>query len=168
MDSSKFHQLCHAYDNAQTNFEGYKTDCHIFSIEIVKELKAYYGIPESQFSLYRINDKGQFDLVQSALIHAIKLTEDNYWHFGVGLTVCKALETLPEELILIHLMFKKGIDNKYFVKYANDTKEFEITKGQSESYIAFFDFMFSLILKSYNEHLQQFVGKKTTRTLGYK
>ena len=75
-------------------------------MEIVKELKSYFNIPDSQFTLYRVNDNNGFELVPSVLIHAITLVDGNYWHFGVGFTVCKAPETLPEELILIHLMYR--------------------------------------------------------------
>ena len=167
MELTKFHMMCTAYGNAQERFETYKTDCHILSMEIVRELKAYYDIPEGQFSLYYINKEDGFELVTPALIHAIDLKEDNYWHFGVGLTVCKAPETLPEELILIHMMFRKNSDGKYFVKYAYDKKEFEIIKGQNKTYIPFFEFIYELIISSYEGHLQQFIGKKTKRKLGY-
>lgn len=168
MEVTKFHQLCAAYDTAQNNFEEYKKDCHIFSIEIVRELKAYYNIPESQFSLFKISEQKGFELVPDALIHAISLEQDLFWHFGVGLTVCKAPETLPEELILIHLMFRKNDEHKYFIKYANSEEEFEIIKGDSSSYQSFFDFLFNLIITSYNQQLQHFIGEKTTRTLGYR
>jgi hypothetical protein len=168
MNSTKFHELCNAYGAAQDKFELYKTDCHIFSMEVVKELKAYYQIPESQFSLYKVSEKNGYELVTPALIHAIRLTEDHYWHFGIGLTVCKSAETLPEELILIHIMFRKTLDGKYFLKHAYENDEFEIEKGNKSSYIPFFDFLFETIIKSYNEQLQQFIGVKTTRKLGFK
>ncbi len=167
METSKFHELCNAYDNAQKNFEDYKTDCHLISIEIVKELKAYYQVPDSQFSLYRIDAKTGFDLVQSALIHAIRLQQDHYWHFGIGLTVCKAPETLPEELILAHLMFRKNSNGNFNIKSSHGTKEFEIIKGDSKSYIPFLDDLFDSIITSYNNQLQQFLAKKTTRKLGF-
>ena len=167
MKETKFHQLCGAYSNAQESFESYRTDCHLTSMEIVKELKAYYEIPEHQFSLYKINDQNGFQLVTPALIHAIRLREDNYWHFGLGITVCKAPETLPEELILVHLMFQKNKNGSYTIKYANNKAEFEIIKGNSSSYIPFFDFLFEEIMVSYNSHLQQFLGDKTERKLGY-
>ena len=168
MKTSKFHELCNAYGKAQDNFETYKVDCHILSMEIVKEIKAYYNIPESQFSLYRINDKNGFELVTPALIHAIRLKEDHFWHFGMGLTVCKSAETLPEELILIHIKFRKTSDNKYYIQYAYNEKEFEIIKGNTASYIPFFDFLFNVIIASYNQQLQQFTGEKTERKLGYR
>ena len=79
----------------------------LIAIELVQELKAYYEIPESQFSLYRINQQNEFKLVQPELIHAIDLKNDHNWHFGIGLTVCKAAETLPKELILIHIIYRK-------------------------------------------------------------
>ena len=137
-------------------------------MEIVRELKSFFDIPESQFSLYKISEQSGFELVPSALIHAISLEEDNYWHFGIGLTVCKAPETLPEELILIHLKFRKNNQNKYFIKYVHGEREFEITKGNSNSYKPFFIFLFEIIITSYEEQLQQFIGTRTTRKLGYR
>lgn len=166
MENTKFLELCNAYDNAQQRFETYKENCHLFSIEFVNELKAYFQIPDKQFSLYRINEEG-FDLVPNALIHAIRLYQDNYWHFGVGLTVCRAPETLPEELILIHLMFRKDAES-FYVKYAQVDQEFKVIKGDSESYKPFFDFLFQHILESYKSSIQRFFGTKTTRKLGFK
>ena len=131
-------------------------------------LKSYYQIPEGQFSLYKINEQNGFQLVTPALIHAIELKEDHYWHFGIGITVCKTAETLPEELILIHITYKKKNDNSYIIKYAYKDQKFEITKGESTSYIPFFDFLFEEISTSYKQQLQQFIGEKTERKLGYR
>ena len=167
MKTTKFHQLCNAYGNAQNNFETYKTDCNILSMEIVKELKSYYEVPDTQFSLYKINDQNGFELVTPALIHAISIKQDYFWHFGIGLTVCKSPETLPEELILIHLKFRKDAENRNFIQYAYADKEFEIVKGNSESYHPFFNFLFDEIINSYDAQLQKFVGEKTERKLGY-
>ena len=108
METSKFHELCEAYDNAQSKFDSYRSDCHNLSIEIVQELKVYFNIPESQFSLYKVSEQNEFELVPSSLTHAITIVDGHYWHFGVGLTVCKVAEKLPEELILIHIMYRKN------------------------------------------------------------
>ena len=167
MESTKFHEICSAYSAAQDQFEQYKTDCHLFSIELVNELKAYFKIPETQFSLHRITEENGFELVTPALIHAIDLKDDNYWHFGIGLTVCKAPETLPEELILIHIMFRKNDKEQYFVKYAYEEKEFEINRKEASSYLGFLDFLYVIIINSYKTSLQRFVGSKTERKLGY-
>ena len=167
METTKFHELCGAYDAAQENFNTYKKDCHIFSMEFVREIKAYYEIPESQFSLYKTNKEGGFELVPSALIHALSLGEDYYWSFGFGLTVCRTLETLPEELILVHIKFRKNSKDEFFVKYAYGGEEHKIVKGDSNSYTPFFDFLYSTIINSYQGQMQQFVGEKTTRKLGY-
>lgn len=167
MENSKFHQLCGAYDLAQNNFDVYQKECHAFSMELVKELKAYYQIPESQFSLYKVNEKEGFELVSPALIHAISLASDHYWNFGVGITVCRAPETLPEELILIHIAYRKNQKGDYVVKHGQTDKEFKVTKGNSASYLPFFDYLFKLTYQSYQNHLQQFLGEKTVRKLGY-
>ena len=161
METTKFHKLCEAYDTAQEKFNAYQNDCHIFSMEFVRELKAYYQIPESQFSLYKINKEGGFDLVPSALIHALDLDENYFWNLGFGLTVCRTLETLPEELILVHIMFRKNIKDEYYIKYAYGGDEYQIVKGDATSYVPFFDFLFSSIMTSYQQQMQQFIGEKT-------
>ncbi|CAM1367886.1 hypothetical protein [Tenacibaculum xiamenense] len=167
METTKFHQLCSAFGHAQDSFDNYRKESHLLAVELVKQLKEYYQIPESQFSLFKIDHNGQFDLVQPELVHAISLMPDRYWHFGIGLTVCKAPETLPIEVIIIHLKFKKNSQNKFYVQYANNPEKFEIKKDNSALFITFFDFLFSEIISSYNNSLQLFIGEKTERKLGY-
>lgn len=50
---------------------------------------------------------------------------------------------------------------------AYDPKKFDIEKGNSKSYIPFFEFVFEHIINSYKGNLQQFVGERTERKLGY-
>ncbi|NAS31085.1 hypothetical protein GTQ40_08900 [Flavobacteriaceae bacterium R38] len=167
MAGSKFNELCSAYSNAQTNFENFRLDCHSIATSLVDEIKKYMEIPEQRFSLYKINQNNEFQVVPPSLVNALVLSNDSYWHFGVGLTVCKADNSLQEELILVHLMIRKEIDNQFFVKYANHEEEFEVFKDQPESFHSFFDFLHETIIESYKERLQQFLGEKTERKLGY-
>jgi hypothetical protein len=167
MGKTKFNQLCAAYDAAQDNFDAYKKNCHAFAIELVDELKAYYEIPERQFSLYQVEQNNNFKLINGSLYGALTLTPNSDWHFGVGLTVCKAPESYPEELILIHIFFRKEVGDTFFLRHTYGDKEFEVTKGNKESYIPYFDDLFNTIVDSYQGHIQQFLGEKTTRKLGF-
>lgn len=168
MKTSKFHQLCDVYGKAQEDFANYKSDCHFLAVALVKELKGYYEVPESQFSLYNVDANNEFHLVPPELIHALNLRADSYWQFGIGLTVCRTPETLPVELVLIHLMVRKNSENKFFVKSAIDETEFEVDKKDKKTFIPFFDFLFDSITKSYSEQIQTFTGEKTERKLGYR
>ncbi len=168
MNSTKFHQLCMAFGKATGDFDAFRNDCHMLAIEFVNSIKKYFEIPESQFSLYKINAEGEFGIVPPALINALSLKEDSHWQFGIGLTVCSAPETLPQELILIHILLYKDLDGKYFVKYSNDPKEFEIIKGVDSSFHQFFNFLHDTIIKTYNDQLQHFIGQSTRRKLGFK
>jgi len=167
MEKTKFNSLCEAYDVAQDNFSNYKNKCHAFGIELVNELKAYYEVPERQFSLYRVEENNNFKLIHGSLIGALTLTPNSHWHFGVGLTVCRAPESYPEELILIHILFRKESGNAFFLKHTFGDKEFEVKKGDKASYVPYFDDLFNTIEASYRDHIQQFIGDKTTRKLGY-
>lgn len=168
MEKSKFHELCMAFGKAQDDFSVFKNSSHLISIELVSEFKNYFQIPDSQFSLYKVNTENEFEIVPPTLINALSLKTNSHWQFGIGLTVCKAPETLPQELILIHIIFRKDIDDKYFVRYGNEVKEFEIIHREKKSFFAFFDFLHEVIIKTYHEQLQHFIGQSTSRKLGYK
>lgn len=167
METTKFHELCMAFGTAQDDFGAFRSTSHLLAVELVKEFKNYFQIPDSQFSLYKINKENEFEIVPPALINALSLKPDSNWQFGIGLTVCIAPETLPQELILIHILFRKDLDGKYFVKYGSNIKEFEIKNADQNSFYLFFDFLHDVIIKTYNEQLQHFIGQSTKRKLGY-
>ena len=167
MENTKFNLLCSAYDMAQDNFDAYKKSCHAFALELVQELKEYYVVPRGQFSLYKVEEDNNFKLIHGSMLGALTLTKDSHWHFGVGLTVCRAPESYPEELILIHILFRKEVDGVFHLQHTYGDKEFSVTKGDKNSYAAYFDDLFQTIVDSYKGHIQQFVGEKTTRKLGY-
>ena len=164
---TKFSLLCNAYDDAQDDFEKYKNNCHNFAIELVEQLKKYFEVPERQFTVYKVEENNNFDLIHGSLLGALTLTKDSHWHFGVGLTVCRTVEAFPEELILIHIIFRKEKGNTYFLRHTYGDKEFKVEMGALETYTTYFDDLFNTIISSYKGHLQQFIGEKTTRKLGY-
>jgi len=45
---------------------------------------------------------------------------------------------LPEELILMHIMYRNDSDCSYFVKQDQEEKEFKVEKGNSLTYALFF------------------------------
>jgi hypothetical protein len=168
MELTKFQKLCMAYCKAQEDFGTFQNTCHFISIDLVKELKSYFDIPESQFSLYKINTENEFEIVAPALINALSLKQNSLWNFGIGLTVCTAPETLPQELILIQILIRTNVEGRYFVSHENDATEFEIKKDNAASFHPFFDFLHETIIKTYTEKLQQFIGQNTRTKLGYK
>ena len=157
-----------AYGKAQSDFSTFQQDCHLLAVVLVKSLKEHFQVPESQFSLYKINGENEFDLVPPSLINALSLKSDSFYQFGIGLTVCSAPETLPQELILIHVLLREDLDNKFFVRYANESREFEVNKEIKSSFDPFFNFLHDTIIRTYNEQLQSFIGQSTRRKLGYK
>ena len=167
MESTKFSELCKAYAKAQNDFKGFQEKCYNFSLEIVNELKAYYKIPESQFSLFKIGEKNDFKLVQPAVINALTLRQDSMWQFGIGLNLCKAPESLSHELILIHILVRKDLEGNFYLKYANQEEEFKITGEKKRDFIPFFDYLHKTIIDIYEQQLTHFIGNDTKRKIGY-
>lgn len=168
MENTKFHELCMVFGKAQQDFQKFETDCHLFSVELVKKFIEYLEIPQSLFSLYKINSDNKFEIVPPNLINALTPAEGSYWHFGMGLTVCSAPETLPQELILIHLFVRKDLENKFYAKLFPEPKEFEIDRNTTNGYQDFFDFLHKKIADSYEGEFQKFIGQSTSRKLGFK
>lgn len=164
---TKYNDLCLAYGKAQEEFRLYHNGCLSICRDLVSELKSYFEIPESQFSIYQVTDENEFELVAPGLINAMSLKEDSCWHFGVGMTLCVNPETLPQELLLIHIALRKDIDNGYMVKYANHKQEFPITSDDKSSFIPFFDFLHESVMRVYSEQLHLFIEQYTKRKLGY-
>ena len=166
MKMSKFHELCGAYQKAQQDFQDYQNDCHQFALDFVKQFKEHFEIPPSQFSLFKINANNEFTLVQPSVINALVLRDDSLWQFGVGMTVCSAPETLPQELILIPILLRRDMDGTHYIKYG-DMREFKIEKKDQYNFDEFFEFLFETIKDTYNQQLVQFIGHDTERKIGY-
>lgn len=167
METTKFKELCMAFGRAQNQFQSFQNCCQDFAVEMVKEIKEYFQIPESQFSLYQVNGKNEFNLVQPELINALTLRPDSLWQFGIGLTVCSAPETLPKELILIHILIRRDLEENYFLRYGDQEQEHKIEKSDKYNFIPFFDFIHQTIINSYDQELAHFIGQDTRRTIGY-
>lgn len=135
-------------------------DANVFKFRTIE-------MPDSQFSLYKINDQNEFDLVPPALINTLTLRSDSLWQFGVGLTVCSAPETLPQELILIHILMRKDLNDNHYLRYGNVVTEIELEKDGEYNFLPFFDFLHKTIMKTYDEQMQQFIGQNTRRKIGY-
>lgn len=173
MEMTKFKELCMAFGRAQNQFQEYQNGCHQFAIEMVDELITYFQIPDSQFSLFKINPQNEFNLVQPGLVHALTLRPDSYWQFGIGLTVCSAPETLPQELILIHILIRRDLENNHFLSYKNqqeqqEQQEHKIEKlNDKHNFIPFLDYLHETIVKTYDDELKIFIGNDTRRQIGY-
>ena len=168
MELTKFHEMCMAYGKAQQDFQTFETDCHIFSVELVKKFREYLEIPDSQFSLYKIDKNNEFVIVPPSLINAMSPAAGTYWQFGIGITVCSAPETMPQDLILIHILIRKDLENKFYAKFGPGQKELEIDRKNENGFNEFFTFLHQTVVSSYQTEFQKFIGHNTFRKLGFK
>ena len=167
MESNKFSDLCQAYSKAQTNFQNFQDECHDLALNLVKDLKAYYQIPDSQFSLFQIGQNREFNLVQPAVVNALTLRPDSMWQFGIGLTVCSSHEKSPQELILIHILIRKDVEENFYLRYGEEDKDHLIEKTDKWNFIPFFDFLHETIIDVYEQQLVHFMSQDSRRKIGY-
>jgi len=155
-----------AYSKAQQEFQEFRIECHDLAVGFVKELKSYLQIPETQFSLFSIDANIEFKLVQPALVSALKLRKDSLWHFDVGLTVCSAPETLPQELILLHILLRKDVDGGFFLRYGEKGDEHKIEKEENWSFTPFLDYLHKFILEVYRDQVIHSLSQDSRRRIG--
>ena len=167
METTKFTELCKAYGKAQSDFKQFQEDCYQLTLKLVKELKEYFQIPESQFSLFKIDANNEFHLVQPAVINALNLRPDSLWQFGIGLTMCTSVEASPQELILIQILIRKDLEGCFFLKYGNEDKEHKVEKKEKFDFIPFFDYLHDTIINTYEQQITHFIGNDTRRIIGY-
>jgi len=83
------------------------------------------------------------------VIEALSLRPDSLWQFGIGLTVCSSPETLPKELILIHIQIRMDLEGEFYMKYGNQPEEHKIEKMDKTgkyNFIPFLDYIHSLMM----------------------
>ena len=165
---SRFTELCEAFQRAQSEFTNFQNDCQNLAEEMIQKFLEYFEIPDSQFSLFSINENNDFLPAEGGVESALTLRDDSFWEFGIGLTVCCAPEKLPKELILIHIMIRKDLNGNYFLRYANEEQERKIDKNpECFDFVPFFDFLHKTIITTYDEKLTYFIGQDTRRKIGY-
>mgnify|MGYP000205930828 CR=1 FL=1 len=130
MEPTKFKELCMAYAKAQGDFTNFKKKNYEFSKEMVTKLKQYFKIPDSQFSLFRIDEKNDFKLVHPAVSNAITLRPDSMWQLGIGLTVCTSPENYPQELIMIHILIRNDVEGHFYLKYGSNEEEHKVENSE--------------------------------------
>jgi len=165
---TKFDSLCESFKKAQSDFQKFKDGSQYFADELWNKMIAYFEIPQSQLSLYKVDDEGKWEMVPAMMSNALTLEDDNYWQVGFGITLYGQKNEFPQETLIIGLLLKPEGDNKFKVKLYGHEKLFEIDRNKQEDFNAFYDFIFTEIQTNYQKELQTLDEDHTIRKIGYK
>lgn len=166
---TKFEELCESFKKAQSDFQQFKDDCEDFAQELWENMIVYFEIPHTQLSLYKVDEKREWEMVPPMMINAMTLEDDAYWQVGFGITLYGQKNEIPQETLIIGLLLKREDDQKFKVRLYGHDKLFEIDRSKHEDFKEFYDFIFNEIQINYQKELQIFLDKDTTiRKIGYK
>ncbi len=164
---SKFQEMCKAYHQAQLEFKRFQNASVVFAEELWKRMIAYFDVPISQTTLYEINEQGGFEVANPPFGNFLRLRDDGFWEFGIGITVYESKDAYPRDNVLLYLLVRRDLHGAYQVKLAGAQGVFTIHDSNEAEYEAFFNFIFQTILDSYQTGLARLLEEQTTNRIGF-
>lgn len=164
---SKFQEMCGAYQRAQNEFKIFQNASVVFAEELWKRMVDYFEIPASQTTLYQIGEEGGFEIANPPFGNILKLRNDGFWEFGIGITVYENQSSYPRDNVLLYLLVRRDLHESYQVKLAGSPIVFTIHDNNDTEYRAFFDFIFNTIIDSYKTGLERLLQEQTTNRIGF-
>ena len=167
---NKYQELCDSFSVAQEKFSVYRDECLYFGDELWRRMMGYLQVPNNKRLLYKIGEKGEFKLVPAQVINAIELRPDNYWQLGLGFVLKQNEDNVPSETIQIPVLFRREHkEAKFYVRLFDEKTDHVITQGDEDSFVAFFDFIFDLIVSNYKDEDTSFSDEvETIKKIGFK
>ena len=164
---SKFQEMCQAYRKAQLEFKSFQNASVVFAEELWKRMITYFEIPMSHSTLYGISEEGGFEPANPPFGNFLKLRNDGFWEFGVGITVFEHQDAYPRDNVLLYLLVRKDLHNSYQVKLAGSQGVYTIHQDHDAEFEMFFNFIFTTIMDSYNTGLERLLQEKPTNRIGF-
>lgn len=164
---SKFQEMCKAYQKAQMEFKRFQNASVVFAEELWKRMVAYFEIPINQTTLYEIGEQGGFEIANPPFGNFLRLRNDGFWEFGIGITVFDNPTGYPRDNVLLYLLIRKDLADSYQVKLAGSQGSFTIHDQNEAEYEAFFNFIYHTIIDSYQTGLERLLEEQPTNRIGF-
>lgn len=164
---SKFEELCQSYSDARNKYIRFRDRCFAFAAQLVKGFVDYYEIPSEQVKFVPSHEDVKPN-TEYSLRGSMNLDDDTYWHFGLILNFYVRPGVLPEQSFLYNFKIKEGEGEQFKVRIGDLEEEFVIDPNNSEDFQRFYDFLFSITKKDFEEGLQHFLDQEQiTRIIGF-
>ena len=164
---SKFQEICSAYQHAQAEFKKFQQASHEFAESVWRRMVDYFEVPLSQTTLYQITDQGGFEVANPPFSNFLKLRDDGFWEFGIGITVYETEDSYPRDNVLLYLLVRKDLQDSFQIRLASSQGVFTIHDENEAEYEAFFNFIYSTIIDSYHTGLERLLQEQTTNRIGF-
>jgi hypothetical protein len=164
---SKFKEICSAYHQAQQQFRAFQQESIKFAEELWHRMIDYFEIPPAQTTLYEISEQGAFEVANPPFPNFLRLRDDGFWEFGLGVTVYENKDAYPRDTILLYMLVRKDLADSYQVKLGGNQENFIIHWGNDAEFQHFFDYLFQQIMESYKTGLERLLQEQTTNRIGF-
>ena len=155
-----------SYKNSRETYFEYRNRGFNFAGELIRRYVEYLGIPNEQFRFVPLDEDPKPNTTYT-LFGAIHLNDDSFWHLGLQITIFTAPNEYPQQPLLIKFMFKAS-ENGYLIRISEDDPGRNISLGNEKEFLAFFDFLQTMIQQSFETGLQRFLEQSAPlRTIGF-
>ncbi|MGZ7043961.1 MAG: hypothetical protein ACXVHM_05155 [Methanobacterium sp.] len=149
---TRFEELCESFANAREKYFHYEEECMRFGEKMVDGLKKYLECPPEQVNYYP-PDKESDPNVSYNIHGATKLSDDGFWHVGIGIGLYEAPNIRPQENVRSTLLIKK--ENSHFiVKYGKESEDEFKLDYKEENFKELYDYIFEEIKELYDIQLE--------------
>lgn len=164
---SKYEELVNTYHKAQQYFIEYRNSCLDFANAFWTKMMDYFEVPENLRVLYFVDEEGEFEMVPPKMANALDLRDDSYYQVGIGITLKQGDTSRAQETIQMALLFKK-VGDDFHVRLSDEENDHIISPDDDRSMKAYFDFLFNIIMQSYQSGLQEFdTDKEGVKKIGF-
>jgi hypothetical protein len=152
--TTRYQDLCQAFDDARKRFKDYRSDCVFFASQFARQLAENLGGPRDLVSFEPAGGMRQGD-GPVTIEEAMHLDEDTYWHLGLRLRL--ATDKAADE-IRLHVRFKK-IEKLYVVNLFGH-EDFELAEPSPTALQPVFSELYQSVKRHYDDGLRLFLDRR--------
>lgn len=154
---ARINELNQLYTKADEEFFAYQKRCTDFVLDIKRGIAEYLECEISDIPLFP--PKEDYDNTGSVSPRgALKLKDDTFWHFGLGVNLYKIGQKDPDMAYIFEIAFK-GNDNKFILKIDADSKEFVINPQIDNDLEQVYEYIYNKIKNRFDNELEKYLNQ---------
>jgi hypothetical protein len=156
---AKYNEICEAYNKAMEKSSNYEETCKQFIVNFRNGFVKYLGCEKDKVCFYpskTSNLEGP-----SSLQDAMTLSEDTFWHFGLGIKLIG--KSFVDRIQIFELKLKKENDHFIFKYDFDEGKTFQIN-SEDPQMETIYDSLSNFLEKRFETQLDLFLNQQENLT----
>lgn len=163
-----FSDLQQAYETANDKYKQYLADCELIAGLIWEQFSGHHQIPPTQLGLYVMAADGSSEHFNGPLPAAMRLLDDSFFEFGLGITMFSNAQKLPWETTVLPIQVALDGGGMHKARLGMDGKIFLLNKTDIAGIQIFTEHVLSTVIDQYQNGLAEMIRQNTMHRIGFK